>query len=463
MMNSQRRTIALVAFVLVAILVLAAVWLFIGRQPSAQNAQAPVAPSEPWTPSLPAELETPAQASPTAPMGPSPLASPSPTLGLQTPLSLEPSEQQSEADKALYLPSVGQGDSLGEVPSPADEPTREEPEDETEPTVRAAGVEPVETVKPMILADLPPLSLADWPRPVRDNGICIHNITEAYYHEENLDMQVRRLQEMGMRWTLMLYADENQIMKAAPRFRDAGIMVVWRKMLRPYERYYDWGRDIALLRELGMEPYMQIYNEPSLSAEWPDKRMDQEQFLKNLVNAVEQVYNAGGYVGLQFVSDEWLIAAIDEIQRRQGNAVFDRMFLVPHPYGLNHPPDYIEDANSVLGFLDQADVVRERLGFVPPMIAGEGGWKYNASDDNRFPRIDAPLHRDYHVAAYDWFRSGTLSNGEPLPDYLLAFCPWLLSSKLEDSAWFDSFAGDHQLTIDGVKGMSNFERRFSWE
>jgi hypothetical protein len=67
------------------------------------------------------------------------------------------------------------------------------------------------------------------------------------------------------------------------------------------------------------------------------------------------------------------------------------------------------------------------------------------------------------MAVFDWFRTGVLSNGEPLPDYLFAFCPWLLSSKLDDSAWFDSFAGDHTPTIEAVQAIPPYVRRFSWD
>jgi hypothetical protein len=208
---------------------------------------------------------------------------------------------------------------------------------------------------------------------------------------------------------------------------------------------------------------MQIYNEPGLPVEWSEGYPELPMFLDNLMNAVEQVYNAGGYVGLQFVDDEWLLAALREIKARGGEKVFQRMFLIPHPYGLNHPPDYTKDPNGVLGFLHQAELVRQEIGFVPPMIAGEGGWKWNATDDPLYPPVDATLHRDYHMAVFDWFRTGVLSNGEPLPDTLFAFCPWLLSSKLDDSAWFDSFAGDHTPTIDAVKAIPPYVRRFSWE
>lgn len=358
---------------------------------------------------------------------------------------------------AVFLPQVDLGAGQAD-PTVASAPV-------VTATATLTPVLPVAAPAPpsMRLADLPAIALPDWPRPANDNGLCIHNTAVAYNDEAEVDLQISRLQSMNMRWTLVHYGDEQQLLKAAPRYRDAGIMVVWRKNVRPYDRYYDWGRDVQLLRDLGVEPYMQIYNEPSLPAEWDDKPIDQALFIENFIDAAEQVYNAGGYVGIQFVSDDWLLAALREIKARGGERVFERMFLVPHPYGLNHPPDYTADPNGVLGFLHQARLVEQEIGFVPPIIAGEGGWKWNATDDRNFPPIDATLHRDYHVELFNWFRTGVLSNGEPLPDTLFAFCPWLLSDRGDDSAWFDSFAGERTLTIEGVKAIPAFERRFSWE
>jgi len=315
----------------------------------------------------------------------------------------------------------------------------------------------------MELEDLPPMTLQDWPRPALDNGLCIHFIPEQYHTPEHLDHHISRLVDMKMKWALVIYADEIQLQMAAPKFRDAGITVVWRKMLYPGDKYFDWGRDVQVLQSLGVPPYIQIYNEASLEAGWEDPPVPRERFFRDLLKAARDVYNAGGYVGLQFVDPQWLREALYEIRLHGGEPIFQRMFFVPHPYGLNHPPAYQEDLNAVLGFLTFAQVFQEEIGFVPPMIAGEGGWKYGATDDNRFPRIDDQLHREYHVEVFNWFRTGILSNGQPLPDYLFAFCPWLLASKMDDSAWFDSFAGDRTLTIEAVKSIPPFTRRFSWD
>ena len=166
--------------------------------------------------------------------------------------------------------------------------------------------------------------------------------------------------------------------------------------------------------------------------------------------------------GLQFIRLDWLTDTLKLIKERKGDAIFGRMFFIPHPYGLNHPPDYVQDLDGVLSFLHFADVFRQQIGFVPPMIAGEGGWKYNADDDKRFPAIDNVRHRDFHLAVFNWFKTGKLSNGANLPDYFLSFCPWLLFGG-DAAAWVDSFNGNRTLTIDAVKAMSAYTRRFSWE
>jgi hypothetical protein len=311
--------------------------------------------------------------------------------------------------------------------------------------------------------DLPPMTLKDWPRPDQDNGLGIHFLLSGYYNDAELDKQIARIQSLHLKWSLVIYADENQLHAAAKKFKQAGIMVVWRKALRPYQRYSSWGRDIDILKSIGMPPYMQLYNEPEVPAEWDGLPIDTGQFVDNLMQATKDVYNAGGYPGIQFVDEDSLRQFIDQIYARKGEAIFHRMFFIPHAAGLNHPPDYVEDSNGVLGFSVFAKVFFNRLGFVPPFIIGEGGWKINSQEDNRFPAIDENLHRDYTLAVYGWFRTGKLSNGEPLPDYLFAFCVWMLAGANEAGAWYDSFTGDRTQTIQAVQQLPLFVRKFSYQ
>ena len=332
------------------------------------------------------------------------------------------------------------------------------------PMLATETPEPTPTPWQMVLRDdLPALALPDWPRPAGDNGWGMHFLSSQYYAPEEVDRQIARLKEMRIKWALVIYGDENMLRIAAPRFRDAGIMVVWRRMLRASDRYYDWGRDISILSEYGMPPYMQIYNEPSLPVEWDDDEdLEIENFFPNFLHSVQDVYNAGGYVGLQFVREDWLVGALDALDRHGGQRVFGRMFFIPHPYGLNHPPEYDADVNAALGFLPYAAVFEQKLGFVPPMIAGEGGWAIGSDHDSNYPKVTEELHRDYYVALFSMFQTGVMPNGDPLPDYFFAFCPWLLSDPLDSTAFYDSYAGPRTLTIEAIKAIPQFERKSSW-
>lgn len=304
--------------------------------------------------------------------------------------------------------------------------------------------------------------LQTWPRPAEDNGRCIHYLQYPAGDSYEVWEQVTRLEHLGMRWVLVNYTGQDQLLRMAPIFARAGLTVIWRPFVRPYQEYPHWAEDVRFLRSLGLAPYIQVYNEPSLSAEWDGQTVDQAVYLDHLVQAVRQVYDAGGYVGLQQVDLDWTRATLQRLKTEHLEYTFDRLFFVPHPYAANHPPEYDQDLTSVLGFQQYAKVFQEEIGFVPVMIAGEGGWRFGDHGDARYPEITDSVLRDDYVALFDWFRTGQLSNGDPLPDYLFAFCPWLLSDAFDPAAWYDSSAGDRLPTIEAVASMPPFIRRFSW-
>lgn len=306
--------------------------------------------------------------------------------------------------------------------------------------------------------------LKTWPRPEDDNGRGMHFLQTHQFDAIEAQRQVNRMQKLGVHWALVHYADHDQLMRTAPIFQAAGITVVWRPFVRPYGTYDNWAEDVRFLRARGLAPYIQLYNEPSLAQEWDDAHpVDQETYWRDLLPAARQVYDAGGYIGLQLVNPGWLRLTLQRMKAQGMSDVFDRLFFVPHLYGLNHPPEYDEDVNSVLGFREFARVFEEEIGFVPAMIAGEGGWRPGEAQDNRYPTVSEELHRNYHLAVFDWFRTGQLSNGEALPDYFFAFCPWLISDSDDPAAWFDSTSGDRILTIEAVEAIPPFKREFSWD
>ncbi len=326
--------------------------------------------------------------------------------------------------------------------------------------------------------------LAEWPRPPHDNGTGIHFLPIGYYDDWVVDRLIELMKEMQMRWSVVLYNDENMLHRAATKFRDAGIMVVWRPNIRPAGGYLYIQRDLDILNEVGMPPYIQLHNEPEVEQEWVEYgEMDIDLFVKNWIRLADEVYMKGGFPGLQVVDPDVLAAVIDEVRSKGKEYLFNEMFFVAHPYGSNHPPSYPYDRNmqsrepgktidedwfSVLGFLKYVHVFQDKLGFVPPIICGEGGWTVGILEDDKYPAVNHEMHRDWHVELFSWFRTGRLSNGEPLPDYLFALCPWLISSanemQFDQSAWYKSkLSGDKKLTRRALQEMPPFERRFSWE
>ena len=155
--------------------------------------------------------------------------------------------------------------------------------------------------------DLPALALRDWQRPANDNGRCIHFLPTGYFSQRDFDIQIPRMKDLQMRWVLAIYSDENQLRLAAPQFKAAGITPVWRRYLRAYQRYYAWDRDIQILKENGLPPYFQIYNEPDTEEEWDGRDVNRDQWIAYVTQTAKDVYNAGGYVGLQ-VLDRGLVA-----------------------------------------------------------------------------------------------------------------------------------------------------------
>ncbi|NIN68179.1 MAG: hypothetical protein GTO63_26415 [Anaerolineae bacterium] len=293
---------------------------------------------------------------------------------------------------------------------------------------------------------------SDFPRPPGDNGMGIHlglNTTD-----EAMSLDIRRAKDMKLTWATLCYEGEGQLLRCAKMIWDAGIMPVCRQITE-INRTYPFDRDARVLIEHGIPAYLQIFNEPSDPREWRRERpKDYVQKWAGLwAQKAIDVYNAGGYPGLQCLQPEELEAAIHALG--PDSQVWERVWFCAHNYGLNHPPDWQEDPWCVLGYTFFADVFERRLGFVPPIICGEGGWLYGAYDDHRYPRVDGMVHARYTRTMFEWFRHGELSNGETLPEYLFAACPWILSGP-SDEAWYGFTT--KVLTIQSVKDISGFVR-----
>lgn len=358
-----------------------------------------------------------------------------------------------------YLPIIGREFSALEVTAPEITAPEVTVPEATPWRPRAAGEPvPTETVEEMRRR------LISWPRPADDNGMGMHFLRMGYFNPWEADYNIKRLLEMKMKWATVLYSNQEQLAWAAQKFREAGIMVIWRRHIAPYERSDGWERDVEILKEQGMVPYLQLYNEPSLDQEWHERPIDVGVYQENFLDAAWKVHNSGGYVGLQIIDTDWLIDTLRFLKERDAWPILRRMFFVAHCYALNHPPDYTWDRHAAMGFRFYADIFRQEIGFVPPVIVGEGGWYIGAQEDTRWGPVTDGQHRDYHLEVFNWFRRGTLSDGSELPDYLFAFTPWLISDGRDRAAWFDNrHFGERTLTYQAVRALPAFRRRFSWE
>ena len=314
------------------------------------------------------------------------------------------------------------------------------------------GPEPTPGPGPIPDPEPPSPAQGEFPRPPKDNGLGIHAGLELT--EDTIAQDIVWMKPLGITWATVAYTNEEAMLRAARALWAAGIMPICR-WVGNISRTYDFARDTRLLLAEGIPAYIQIFNEPSDPREWKDGTPDEyiARWADLWVQKAGEVVAAGGLPGLQCLHPEELRAVFVRLPHE--SPIWDRVWFCSHNYGLNHPPDWKEDYWSVLGWQVFAEMFAKFLGFVPPIICGEGGWLYGAYDDHRYPRVDDELHAQYHEEMCGWFLTGELSDGNPTPDYLFAVCPWILSGP-SDEAWF-GFT-ERVETIKAIQEMPEFVR-----
>ena len=325
-------------------------------------------------------------------------------------------------------------------------------------------------------------NLKAFPRPPQDNGIGLHfhvDLRDAF-----ITRTVPRLKSIRATWTLIFAQDELQAKRAAAACWPEGIMPVVR-IGKLVDEPFDPIPYVDALREVGAPPYVQIYNEPEDEREWEngDRPPNWAQiFGRNWARQAVRVFDAGGFPGIQVLDRSGFDEAVNHVAAMGRQDIWKKAFFVHHNYGSNHPPDYpydernqrdnpgqtiLQDYICVLKFLAHAAWMQERIGFVLPIIGGEGGWVFGSEEDGRYSKVERALHARYHAEMFQWFRTGMLSNGEPLPDYLFSITPWIAGSfTFAGQNWWDNILvpeGKLTDTIEAVRAIPPFVRRFSWD
>jgi len=333
--------------------------------------------------------------------------------------------------------------------------------------------------------------LQGYPRPPRDNGIGLHFHLDLrdYFIAET----VENLKSIRATWTCIYAQDELQTERAAAACFAAGIMPVvriGRRIDEPVEpaQFVHGLRRAWQAAGWGGAPeplYVQLYNEPEDLREWVGGVLPRDwarRFGETWAREAPRIVDAGGYVGIQVLDRFGFDEAVDAVARNGQQTIWDRAFFVHHNYGQNHPPAYpydaikqaerpgitiLEDHVASLKFLAHAAWMQERLGFVLPVIGGEGGWWLYNDEDKHYPKVEWPLHAQYQKEMYEWLRTGVLSNGEPTPDYLFSITSWIAGSWTfaAQNWWGNSLSPTGKLdqTIAAMQSIPEFVRRFSWD
>ena len=322
--------------------------------------------------------------------------------------------------------------------------------------------------------------LRTYPRPPADNGRGLHFHLDL--SDDFITETVGHLQSIHATWTLICAQDANQARRAAEPCWRAGIMPVVRVGRRVDAPDADPAPYVEALKAIGVPPYVQVYNEPEDGREWKTDDDRVGTFGRNWARGAARVYDAGGYPGLQVLSREMFDAAVNAVQAQGLTKIWQRAVFIQHNYAENHPPAYPYDERkqkespgltihqdnlSVLAFLDYAAWMQERIGFVLPIIGGEGGWLFGAEKDSQYPKVERALHAQYHREMFDWLRTGVLINGEPLPDYVFSITPWIAGSWTfaGQNWWGNAVVKEGRLveTIEAVQAIPPYIRKFSWD
>ena len=336
---------------------------------------------------------------------------------------------------------------------------------------------------------------ASWPRPPQDNGLGIHGGLDL--SGEALAADVARVQELKVKWVTLVPETSDELKRAAKAYWDKGIMPVVRPRAL-VDAAHNFVSDARVLQDLGIPAYVQVYNAPEQREEWKSGQPDIQAFASRWLDQAKTLVDVGAYPGLQVNSISDLRSVLAKAKKEGLEHLFRHSWFSCHNYGLNRParfpyddvnqralpvqhPEWefagpvdqinrwreegkrpgqsvYDDYQCVLGFLAYARAFEEALGYVPPIICNEGGWRYGDLTDRRYPRVGDFLHQAHHLAMYAWFKDGVLADGSRLPDYLFAVCPWILSGEEEPSAWYGGPKGTRHETISAMKALPTFLR-----
>jgi hypothetical protein len=290
------------------------------------------------------------------------------------------------------------------------------------------------------------IDLRSFPKPAPDNGRGLHWFPTNHQDASVVDRFVPELVAMHIRWLTIIQGLEDYELDGnvylVQRLVQSGIMPVMRIEARigalDLQRFR---RVVEHYRAQGVS-YFQIFNEPNLPQEWADGRIESPvRFGALWQQAAEIVIAADGFPGIAAMSPnapandfDYLRGTLDWLGKTQRDDILRRTWLSVHNYTIGQPVNFIADDVGYGRYRQYAQISRQALGIVLPMIGTEGG--PHISDTGQSRIIEATRHAQWIADAFQ-----SLSSRE---SFWFAFTPWLIGnmagggidSRWESAAWF---------------------------
>lgn len=320
--------------------------------------------------------------------------------------------------------------------------------------------------------------LEAYKRPDQDNGRGLHWFPNGDHSDPTMHRPfLEEARQMGIRWATTLNMQQGII----ALFHEYGITPIIRPPWQIDHGWEDYGWLIQWQVANYGYAYWQIFNENRDNREWSNGQENLMVWAANTLVGMENVSNNGGYPGVQTL-DPGDLRYLIRYAREQGKLdLFEKAWFSNHNYANNHSVNFpydslnpgltvYDDAGllSTMSFLAFDRVIVKNLGRHLPIICTEGGYRVGDDADNRYPTITEAMHVEYNLAMYEMFRTRIMPNGEPLPDYVFAVCPWLVTADLinadpgfADQGWWQK--SGPKLIVAATKALPAFERKFSWD
>jgi len=270
------------------------------------------------------------------------------------------------------------------------------------------------------------MALADYPRPVNDNGKGIHWIPTVQQTPEVVDKFVNEAVSMGMKWVVFLNEGANTSANdyLVKKLTGAGI--------EPIMRVYTPGMSpvtgnlkgmVQHFTKLGVK-YFQLYNEPNLEVETGGQYPSVDKYLDLWIPAAKQVIAGGGLPGFGALSPQgemddrkFLQQTLTGLVDRGANDLLNNSWLAMHNYTGPRP---LNDPDGFMRFKQYNNIIQQVLGRQLPIIGTEGGTHITE-------QVNENQQINMVTSAYMYMQN----QREP---YNFAYTYWIIANG-HDSAW----------------------------